>query len=295
VSGANVFYLELTGFADLRGLLKDVSEDEWLTFVLYSLEHRAMVLDDLSRQREQLVRTVLVRDLSSFSIARFNPKLLARLRPLASIATTGYPETVSQVLILNAPWAFQKVWRAVRALLQETQLPKIHMDGAKSTEKLLELVGGRDKLPRLLGGKSTEPPIPQTGYLGRDSYVLMCEGGATQAEIRAGDNMQLPFRMAVNDTICWEFALQALDVEFCVKYRTQGVGGAQEADKVAPTRTTAGSIVAGSFTATEDGTVVLAWDNTYSWTRGKRVAYKAKVVKSTHDFSSLDISGNDCV
>lgn len=295
MSNANVFYFELTGFADLRGLTTGVTDDEWLTFVLHTLEHRAMMLDELSRQREQLVRTVIVRDLSSFSIARFSPKLLGRLRPFASIATTGYPESVSEVLILNAPWAFQKVWRAVRALLHENQLPKFQIESAKASTRLLELVGGRDKLPRMLGGKATEPPIPQTGFLGRDSYILLCEGGATQADIRAGDSMQLPFRMAANDTVCWEFALQSLDVEFVVKFRTQGVGGAEEVDKVAPTRVAAGSVAAGSFTAAEDGTVVLAWDNTYSWARGKRVAYKAKVVKSTHDFSSLDISGNDCV
>lgn len=293
-AGGDVLYLELSGYADVRGLLKNVSDDEWQTFVLYMLEHRAMTLDTLSRQRETLVRTVIVRDLAGFSPARFSPRLLGRLRPLVTIGTTGYPETVSRVLILNAPWMFDKIWRVVRALLQENQLPKIYMEG-RSRDRLLTLVGSRDRLPKLLGGKSSEPPIPQTGFLGRNSYVLLCEDGATQAEIRAGAAMQIPFRMAANDTVCWEFEVKALDLDFAVKFRTQGVGGAEEVDKIAPARVAAGGVIAGSFTAAEDGTVVLAWDNGFSWTRGKSVAYKAKVVKSTHDFSSLDISGNDCV
>ncbi|KAL3666071.1 hypothetical protein V7S43_008862 [Phytophthora oleae] len=290
----HVFYFEMTGYADLQKLLTDVTEEEWQTFFLYSMEYRAMKLDQLSRQNETLVQTIMVRDLSGFSFARFNPKLLKRLKPLVSIATKCYPESMHRVLVLHAPWIFDKVWSAVKAMLQETQLRKVFMEG-NSLERLLELAGSRDKLPKLLGGRSTTHAIPQTGFLGRNAFLLLCEDGATQADIKAGGTLQLPFRMNANDTLCWEYVLKERDIVFAVKFRTQGVGGAEENDKVAPEKVTSGTPISSSFTATEDGTVVLSWDNSFSWTRGKTVAYKAKVVKSTHDFSSLDISGNDCV
>ncbi|RLN64821.1 hypothetical protein BBJ29_004750 [Phytophthora kernoviae] len=290
----HVFYFEMTGYADLPGLLKDVSEEEWQTFFLYSMEYRAIKLDQLSRKNETLVQTIMVRDLAGFSIVRFNPKLLKRLRPLLSIATTCYPESMHKVLVLHAPWIFDKVWSAVKPMLQETQLSKVYMEG-NSLAQLLELAGGRDKLPKLLGGRNTTLAIPQTGFLGRNSFLLLCEDGATQADIRAGGALQLPFRMSANDTICWEYEVKAHDISFAVKFRTQGVGGAEESDKVPPERVSSGTTVASSFTASEEGTVVLSWDNSFSWARGKTIAYKAKVVKSTHDFSSLDISGNDCV
>ncbi|RLN87913.1 hypothetical protein BBJ28_00020600 [Nothophytophthora sp. Chile5] len=294
VPEGHVFYFDMLGHADVHALLKEVTEEEWQTFFLYSMEYRALKLDQLSRQNETLVQTILVRDLSGFSISRFNPKLLSRLRSLVAVASKCYPESVNKVLVLHAPWIFHKVWRAVKPMFQETQLSKVHMEG-NSLSRLLELVGGRDRLPKLLGGRSTTHAIPQTGFLGRNTYLLLCEDGATQADIRAGGTLQLPFRMSANDTICWEYALKERDINFAVKFRTQGMGGAEESDKVPSTRVSSGSLVSSSFTASEDGTVVLSWDNSFAWARGKTVAYKAKVVKSTHDFSSLDISGNDCV
>ncbi|KAI9998744.1 hypothetical protein PInf_003334 [Phytophthora infestans] len=290
----HVFYFEMTGYADFQKLVTDVTEEEWQTFFLYSMEYRALKLDQLSRQHEKLVQTILVRDLTGFSVARFNPKLLKRLGPLVSIATKCYPESMHKVLVLHAPWIFDKVWSAIKPMLQETQLRKVHMDG-NSLERLLELSGGRDNLPKLLGGRSTTQAIPQTGFLGRNTFVLLCEDGATQADIKAGGTLQLPFRMSANDTLCWEYVVKDRDIMFAVKFRTQGIGGAEENDKVGPERVSSGASVASSFTASEGGTVVLSWDNSFSWTRGKTIAYKAKVVKSTHDFSSLDISGNDCV
>lgn len=290
-----VFYFEMTGYADLKNLVEHVSDDEWQTFFLYELEYRAIKLDQLSRKNEKLVQSVFVRDLTGFSIARFQPRMLKRMKRTIQIATRGYPEMMYETIILHAPWVFHKIWHAITTkLLHETQLSKIRM-GDSAYARLLELVGGRDKLPKLLGGKDTTRAIPQTGFLGRNSYVLLCEDGATQADIKAGGNLQLPFRMSANDTICWEYEVKHHDVDFSVKFRTQGMGGAEETEKVPATRVASGETIAGSFTATEEGTVVLSWDNAYSWTRGKSVAYKAKVVKSTHDFSCLDISGNDCV
>lgn len=295
VSQTHVFYFEMSGYADFRGLVEDVSDDEWQTFFLYEMEYRALKLDQLSRTHERLVQSIFVRDLTGFSIARFNPRLLKRMQSVLAIATKCYPETTRETIILHTPWIFHKIWNTITTkLLQETQLRKIHM-GGDSHAHLVELVGGRDRLPKLLGGKDATHAIPQTGFLGRNSYVLLCEDGATQTDIKAGGTLQLPFRMSVNDTICWEYEVKAHDVDFGVKFRTQGMGGAEEAEKIPVTRTANGKTVAGSFTATEEGTVVLTWDNSFSWTRGKSVAYKAKVVKSTHDFSCLDISGNDCV
>lgn len=296
VDGGHVLSFEMSGYADFRGLVDDVTDDEWQAFFLYEMEYRAIKLDQLSRKAEAVVQSIFVRDLTGFSIARFNPRVLKRVQQTLQAATKCYPETMRETIILHAPWVFHKVWTAITTkLLQETQLSKFHMRGQDSFTHLLEVVGGRDKLPKLLGGKDTAHAIPQTGFLGRNSYVLLCEDGATQADIRAGGSLQLPFRMSVNDTICWEYEVKAHDVDFGVKFRTQGMGGAEEAEKVPMARVAHGATVAGSFTATEEGTVVLTWDNAYSWTRGKSVAYKAKVVKSTHDFSCLDISGNDCV
>jgi hypothetical protein len=190
-------------------------------------------------------------------------------------------------------WIFHRIWSIIIPWLQETQLKKVVME-TTSYEHLLTLIT-RDKLPKLFGGRSISHAIPQTGFLSRDSFLMICEEGGSRAEIRAGGILQLPFRMNANDTICWEYVVKSHDIDFSVRFRIQGDGGAEEEEKIKKTRVLHGKTIANSYTATEDGTVVLSWDNSYSWARGKTIAYKAKVVKVTHDFSSLDISGNDCV
>ncbi|KAF4034441.1 hypothetical protein GN244_ATG13648 [Phytophthora infestans] len=48
----HVFHFEMTGYADFQKLVTDVTEEEWQTFFLYSMEYRALKLDQLSRQHE---------------------------------------------------------------------------------------------------------------------------------------------------------------------------------------------------------------------------------------------------
>nr|CCA17715.1 conserved hypothetical protein [Albugo laibachii Nc14]CCA18361.1 conserved hypothetical protein [Albugo laibachii Nc14] len=288
----NVFSFELTGFIDLKGLEMSVSNDEWMEFLAYELEYRSIQLDRLSREKECLVQTVFVKDLGGFSFLRGYPtRILTLFRNSIALATACYPETIRVTLFLNAPWLFHRLWRSLSPYLQQTQLNKIDMRGSETYESLLQMLGGRDQLPTLMGGKSTSISIPRTGLLAGDSYALLCEHGAVEVDISARKSLQIPFRTLLNDTVCWEFLVQNLDVDFEVRLRTQGEqGGASEWAILTRTRVPHGEQVTGEYRATEDATIVLVWDNSYSWARSKRIAYKAKVVRATHDFSRLDTS-----
>lgn len=78
-------------------------------------------------------------------------------------------------------------------------------------------------------------------------------------------------------------------MDFEVRLRTQGEqGGALECVIMPRIRAVQGEQVTGEYRAIEDATIVLVWDNTSSWMRSKRIAYKAKVVRATHEFSTLD-------
>ncbi|KAF1794393.1 CRAL/TRIO, N-terminal domain [Phytophthora cactorum] len=289
----HVFYFEMTGYADFQKLVTDVTEEEWQTFFLYSMEYRALKLDQLSRQHETLVQTILVRDLTGFSIARFNPSCSS-----ACDHSCRLPPNATQNRCTRRLFCMHRGSSTRCGVLSSHASGNPTAQGAHGrqfTREAAGVSGWAGQATETTGGRSTTHAIPQTGFLGRNTFLLLCEDGATQADIKAGGTLQLPFRMSANDTLCWEYVVKERDIVFAVKFRTQGIGGAEENDKVAPERVSNGASIASSFTASEDGTVVLSWDNSFSWTRGKTIAYKAKVVKSTHDFSSLDISGNDCV
>lgn len=286
----NVFSFELTGYVDLKSLDTSISNDEWIEFLFYEMEYRSLQLDRLSREKECLVQTIFVKDLNGFSFLRGYPtRILTLFRNSIALATACYPETIRVTFFLHAPWLFHRLWRSLSPYLQQTQLNKIDMRGSETYESLLQMLGGRDGLPTLMGGKNTSISIPPTGLLARDSYALLCEHGAVEADITARKSLQIPFRTLLNDTVCWEFQVQHLDVDFEVRSRTQGEqGGALECVIMPRIRAVQGEQVTGEYRAIDDATIVLVWDNTSSWMRSKRIAYKAKVVRATHEFSTLD-------
>ncbi|OQR87049.1 hypothetical protein ACHHYP_09606 [Achlya hypogyna] len=306
-SELNVYCFEKVGAYDVHGLLVNVSDDEWLAYSLHEMEHRALVLDRLSVEARSLVRCVVVRDLDGFSLTRVTRPALARVQGIISLASACYPETVHKTVFLNTPWIFNTFWAGVKLWLDEAQRSKIAFL-RRGDQAALEAVCPLDKLPELLGrpvgvvgahaftgGNNAAVVVPVTGLLGKDSYGLLRENGATEAEIRARGVLQVPFRINPNDTLCWEFSVAALDVDFTIKFRTMGDGGAEEAtvDGWDKTRFVHGQVEVGSWTAPQAGVAVLTWDNTFSWTRAKTICYKASVAKSADDADAIDISGHN--
>ena len=56
-------------------------------------------------------------------------------------------------------------------------------------------------------------------------------------------------------------------------------GGSQEEIVVDPIKVSEDSFAEGTWTMEESGTVVIVWNNKYSWMTSKQVAYSAKVIK----------------
>ncbi|KAF0689569.1 Aste57867_18988 [Aphanomyces stellatus] len=290
----NVFCFEKFGAVDLYGLVVNVTDDEWLAFTLHELEHRALTLDRLSLAHKTLVRCTTLRDLDGFSLTRVTRPVLQRLQHTVSLASACYPESVAKTVFFNTPWVFHTAWRGIQLWLDETQRSKICFL-KRGDVATLHAICTPDKLPALLGGSNDAVVLPPTGLLGKDSYALLRENGATEAEIRARDVLTVPFRVNAHDTICWEFCVQGYDVDFSVKFRTQGDGGAVElnVDGWNKARFVHGQVEAASWTAPAAGAAVLCWDNSFSWTRAKTICYKASVAKTVQPGDeSIDISGH---
>ncbi|KDO25220.1 hypothetical protein SPRG_09469 [Saprolegnia parasitica CBS 223.65] len=296
----NVYCFEKIGAYDIYGLMVNVSDEEWLAYSLHEMEHRALTLDKLSVQHRTMVRCNVIRDLDGFSLTRISRPALNRVQNMVSLASACYPEMVQRTLFINTPWVFQTVWKGIKLWLNDTQREKSEqLYNVCPPEKLPELLGGKpiivmERDLSLVGGTNTSVVVPSSGLLGKDSYGTLRENGATEAEIRARGVLQVPFRVNANDTVCWEFSVFAYDVDFTIKFRTQGDGGAEEhtVDGWDKTRFVYGQVEAGSWTAPGAGVAVLCWDNTFSWTRAKTICYKASVARGADDADAIDISGH---
>ena len=64
VEGGHLVTIEHTGLGDPVALLEKLSLDDYLIFAKHNMEHKATLLDRLSRERGHLVKMVAVRDMA---------------------------------------------------------------------------------------------------------------------------------------------------------------------------------------------------------------------------------------
>ncbi|RHY06925.1 hypothetical protein DYB36_003828 [Aphanomyces astaci] len=275
----NVFVFEKLGAVDVHGLVVNVSDAEWLAFTLHELEFRSLALDRRSLEQGRLVRFTVLRDLDGFSLARLTRPALARLQRTVALASACYPEYIHKSVFINtpvhSPFGLSTSTSSIQLWLDDAQRQKMIFLKRGDTSGTLDKICPPASRPLLFG--------------------------ATEAEIRARGTLTVPFRVNANDTLCWEFCVQQYDVDFLVKFRTQGDGGAVElnVDGWDKARFVHGQVEAASWTAPSAGVAVLCWDNSFSWTRGKTLCYKASVAKLTvltndvaDDDAALDLSGH---
>jgi len=98
------------------------------------------------------------------------------------------------------------------------------------------------------------------------------------------------YHVAKGSTFRWTFRVKEYDIAFSIRMRVQVWGGSQEEDILAPDRYDGSDVISGNWVASEDRTLVLAFDNRYSKLRGKTIAYLVGVEKPspcTDELSNL--------
>ena len=113
-------------------------------------------------------------------------------------------------------------------------------------------------------------------------HSAMWSDGGTAA-IAAGDAVSMTVHVpSPGGTLRWSFLVRDRNLDFCVRRRQMGdVGGAVEVDIVAKVRyeSSTGMVHGNTIVNTNAATMVLVFDNKFSWMREKHVAFKYEVLK----------------
>lgn len=98
-----------------------------------------------------------VLDLDKLTASQLSRRALAIIKDQAAIDSVCFPETMSKMLIVNAPTFFAATWRLIKGWLDPRTSSKIEVISSRSaTEKrLLEFIDA-DKLPSDYGGTAPE-------------------------------------------------------------------------------------------------------------------------------------------
>jgi hypothetical protein len=92
-------------------------------------------------------------DLDKLTTSQLSRRALAIVKEQAAIDSICFPETMSKMLIVNAPTYFAATWRIIKGWLDARTAAKIEVISSRATmeKRLLEFIDA-DQLPSDYGG-----------------------------------------------------------------------------------------------------------------------------------------------
>jgi hypothetical protein len=123
-------------------VLDEISLEEYITFVIYSLEYKSLILEQLSEQKERevlkeyeqtiassnvdpttlppygvILHTCVIRDLNGIGFEHLGAKGQEIIKAVVNVASDNYPELMHKCHMINTPWLFNTVWWVIKGWL----------------------------------------------------------------------------------------------------------------------------------------------------------------------------------
>lgn len=151
--GQPVVY-EFYGF-DPDTVLNTITMEQYLIFLIYSLEYRACILEQMSVEKEneylknhpdpstwekygQCLKTCTIRDLKAIGVQHISFKSKALISASLDIAMPHYPEYLDKSHLVNVPWIFNSLWVFAKKWLDKNIQDKISFNGTDYIDTLLK-------------------------------------------------------------------------------------------------------------------------------------------------------------
>ncbi|OZJ04159.1 hypothetical protein BZG36_03111 [Bifiguratus adelaidae] len=219
-------YIERLGLHDVKGLAKNCTMEEVLTYHLACNEflHRIILKEASERAGHKISRESVIFDCTGMGWHQFHMPGLQFLRGILDIDQSYYPETMNNLYLINTPSAFVMVWKIVKAWMDPGLIAKVHILGSDYQPILRDKIGA-ENLPTFLGGEcqcqapggclpnNREHPIPKAteqnptleGKVYSDEVVAKAHttqpdfSKAAEAEYHLANNNSLPSLTAITD------------------------------------------------------------------------------------------------
>ena len=155
---------------DPTTVLSNITKDEYIKFLIYMLEYKSLVLDQMSDEKEkktlakyngnppitvngygEMLCCTIIRDFNGFGFGHIGYDGRTVISWVLEIAIDNYPELLAKSHLINVPWFFNTFWVFVRLFLDENILRKITMATTNYME-VLEKEMPREAIPDRIGG-----------------------------------------------------------------------------------------------------------------------------------------------
>ncbi|XP_038713748.1 phosphatidylinositol/phosphatidylcholine transfer protein SFH9-like isoform X1 [Tripterygium wilfordii] len=156
--GGRPVYIERLGKIEPNKLMSVTTVDRFLKYHIQGFEkifaERFPACSIAAKRHIDSTTTILdVHGLNLMSFGKVAHDLVMRIQ---KIDGDNYPETLHQMLIVNAGSGFKLLWNTVKGFLDPKTTAKIQVLGSKCRQKLLEVIDS-SQLPDFLGGTCSCP------------------------------------------------------------------------------------------------------------------------------------------
>ena len=157
-------------------VLANISLDKYIHFVIYTLEYRSLIVEQLSEEKEQkfiqsvnndpellakaepygvLVHTCVIRDLNGVGFEHIGARGQEIIRSVIGVSSDNYPELMRKCFMINMPWLFNTIWFFIKGLLAARTVAKVNISGGGYMSELEKDID-KDKIPAMIGGAFKE-------------------------------------------------------------------------------------------------------------------------------------------
>ena len=123
---------------DPNHVLEEMSVEQYLVFLIYSLEFRTLILEQMAEARDAaylashpniedredgygcILKLCCLRDLNGVGFKHVGRKTQAIVKTVLDIAVPNYQEYLGKSYMVNVPWVFETVWVFVKKILDES-------------------------------------------------------------------------------------------------------------------------------------------------------------------------------
>lgn len=283
--------IEKFGNLDIKGMVHSCHPRDLERLKLYEMESVSLLMRQQSAKLgKRIDKLLLLVDLENLSTKHLWRPGLQLYLSLAKMLEDNYPEHVKKTVFINAPRIFPVFFKACKPLVSADMRKKILVLGSDYKDELLKLISP-EELPAFLGGQQTDPDgdprcITKVNWGGKipESYYLkdlVNTDKMTSSTVAAGQKLVLDINVSNKGSVLrWEFMTDDCDIAFGVRRILPNDSGYNE---VVPVERIKCHVVPedGSYLCEDSGIYQVIFDNTYSWSRAKKLWYTVEVLDCT--------------